>query len=259
MDSIPLLKGSVWGPHKSLRLGKTIWVNPLPTAYKLCSLNCLYCRFGASDNVATDIKPYIRDLPSADKILSELERILAIDTSFDTLALSGNGEPTLHPEFPKIVGGIRRLLTENRINKTFALLSNSTTLVKTEIRELVSEFDLPIFKLDAGNEEIFKRVNRPDPGVIFDDIVTELTRLGPEIHLQTVFVVGPRGNMNARDLESWMRIIRDIRPKVVEIYSINREFPGMGIEMVPQVILEKLAKKAERYAETQVIAYGNWK
>jgi len=259
METIPLLKGCVWGPFQSPRLGRTLWVNPLPTAYKLCSLNCLYCRLGASDNVATDVTPYKDDMPSAKRILSSLEDTLQKGADFDTIAVSGNGEPTLHPEFGTIVRGARRLLTENNIAKTFTLLSNSTTLVNEEIRELVSTFDLPIFKLDAGNRETFERVNRPDPHIVYDDVVAELTKLGPGIHLQTVFVAGPSGNMQARDLEAWMRIIREIKPKAVEIYSMNREFPGMGIEMVPLLILEKLAKKAEKYSKIPVVAYGNWR
>ncbi|MBD3285923.1 radical SAM protein [candidate division WOR-3 bacterium] len=259
METIPLLKGCVWGPFQSPRLGRTLWINPLPTAYKLCSLNCLYCRLGASDNVATDVTPYENDMPSAERILSSLEDTLLKGADFDTLAVSGNGEPTLHPEFGDIARGIRGLLADNDIKKTFALLSNSTTLVKEDIKNLVSEFDLPIFKLDAGREETFERVNRPDPHIKFEDIVTELKELGPGIHLQAVFVAGPSGNMNARDLEAWMKIIREIKPKAVEIYSTNREFPGMGIQMVPLVILEELAKKAEKYSKIPVVAYGNWR
>lgn len=259
MDAIPLLKGCVWGPIESPRLGRTLWVNPLPTAYKLCSFNCLYCRFGASDKVASDITPYLGDFPSVSKILSELEKTLKEGAEFDTLALSGNGEPTLHPGFPKLVHGIRELLKENKLSKTFALLSNSSTLIRDEIRELVGEFDLPIFKLEAGRIETFRRVNRPDPNVVFEDIVESLREVGSMIHLQTVFVVGPRGNMNAADIRLWMQIIRRIKPKVVEIYSINREFPSMGIEMVPLVILEELARKAQRNTGISVIAYGNWK
>ncbi|MBN2379548.1 radical SAM protein [candidate division WOR-3 bacterium] len=259
MERIPILKGCIWGPMESPRLGKTVWVNPLPVGYKLCSFNCLYCRLGASDTVAADITPYLRDLPSANKILTELERTLKRGADFDTLALSGNGEPTLHPDFPKLVYGTRRLLKQYKQDKTFALLSNSSTLVRREIRELVGEFDLSIFKLDAGRSEIFQRVNRPDPGLVFEDMVEELRKLGSRIHLQTVFVVGPRGNMDSNDIKLWMRTIMGIKPKVVEIYSINREYPGMGIEMVPLVILEELARKAQRNTGLEVVAYGNWK
>jgi len=259
MNPVPLLSGCIWGPLANPRFGQILWVNPLPTAYKLCSFNCLYCRFGASDKVVTDVTPYIGDIPSANKILAEVEKMLRKGVEFDTIALSGNGEPTLHPEFPKLVHGIRKILKEKKINKTYALISNSSILVKDEIMTLVDEFDLPIFKLDSGRQETFERVNRPAPGIKYSKIVEQLEKIGPNIHLQTVFLAGPRGNLNATDIRLWIQVVRQIKPKVVEIYSINREFPGMGIEMVPLVILEELARKAEKNTGVKVVPYGNWR
>jgi len=258
METMPWAEGCFYGPAASPRLGETLWINPLPVDYKLCSFNCLYCRLGPSDRVTSDVTPYLKDMPTVEKIVSMLEKALDEGVEFDTLALSGHGEPTLYPELIKLVRAISSLKQRRFAGKTFALLSNSSGLVREEVVRSVEFFDLPIFKLDAGKPSTFHRINQPEPGVVYEDIFTQLCKIGPRIHLQTVFVAGPRGNVNTDDIRVWMQAIKGIKPKTVEIYSINREFPGKGIEMVPLVVLEALARKAEAETGIPVDAFGKW-
>lgn len=259
METMPWAKGVLYGPAESPRLGETLWVNPLPIYYKLCSFNCLHCRLGESDKITSDVTPYVEDMPPVEKVAALLNRALDERIDFDTLALSGNGEPTLHPEFAKLVKEISRIKQQRFPGKTFTLLSNASGLVREDVMESVKHFDLTIFKLDAGQPSTFHRVNRPDPGVVYEEIVEQLCKVGAKAHLQTVFVAGPRGNLNAEDIKFWMQAIAQIKPKTVEIYSINREFPGKGIEMVPLALLETLARKTEVETGIAVDAFGHWK
>jgi wyosine [tRNA(Phe)-imidazoG37] synthetase (radical SAM superfamily) len=258
METMPWVKGCLHGPDSSERLGETLWVNPLPTEYKLCPFNCLYCRFGESSKVVADVAPYVKDMPELDYLMAELNCRLDDGVEFDTLAISGNGEPTLYPDFKKMVALISNLKEERFPGKTFALLSNASGLIHGDVIASVSDFDLPIFKLDAGNPSTFHRVNQPAEEVVYEQIVDKLKEIGPRVHLQTVFVAGPRGNMNKTDIDSWMQVIGEVNPKTVEIYSINREFPGMGIEMVPFLVLEALAKKTKAKTDVPVVAFGKW-
>jgi wyosine [tRNA(Phe)-imidazoG37] synthetase (radical SAM superfamily) len=239
-------------------LGQTLWVNPLPIKYKLCSFNCLYCRLGASDKIAADVTPYLDDLPSVDDIIATLRLRLDEGIEFDTLALSGNGEPTLHPDFLKLSLKIHKLLKRYYPHKTLALLSNSSGLVRKQIRESVDLYDLPIFKLDVGRPSSFYRINRPDPNVIYEDILAELRMIGPKVHVQTVLVGGPRGNMNDVDVNMWIQAMQGVKPKAIEIYSINREIPETGAQIVPAAELERLAHRVEDELGIPVAAFGNW-
>lgn len=258
METIPKSTSCLYGPVASPRLGDTLWVNPLPTKYKLCSFNCLYCRLGPSDKIAADVTPYVADMPTVEHILGELKTAFDEGIDFDTIALSGNGEPTLHPEFGKLVHKINSLVKERFPGTTLALLSNASRLVHEEVRETVDLFDLPIFKFDVGRPSSFYRINRPDPHVIYEDILLQLRKIGPKVHIQTVFVGGPRGNMDDTDIQMWIQVMADIRPKAVEIYSINRKIPEHGIEVVPVEELERLAQSVEEKIGVTVTAFGSW-
>jgi wyosine [tRNA(Phe)-imidazoG37] synthetase (radical SAM superfamily) len=239
-------------------LGDTLWVNPLPTKYKLCSFNCLYCRLGPSDKIAADVTPYVADMPTVEHILGELKTAFDEGMDFDTIALSGNGEPTLHPDFGKLVEKINSLVKERLPGTTLALLSNSSGLSRQDVLQTLDLFDLPIFKFDVGRPSSFYRINRPDPNVIYEDIFTQLRKVGSKIHIQTVFVGGPRGNMDDTDIRMWIQAMADIRPKAVEIYSINRRIPEHGIDVVPVEELEKLAQRVENEVGLPVVAFGEW-
>lgn len=258
MEAVPETKALLYGPADSPRLGFTLWVNPLPIKYKLCSFNCLYCRLTESDKVAPDGSEFTDDIPAVDDIVATLKLRLDENIDFDTLALSGNGEPTLHPDFLRLTKEIRRTLDSACPGKTFTLLSNSTGLVREEVFESVKFYDLPIFKFDVGRPSSFYRINRPHPAVVYEEILVKLRELGNNIHIQTVFVGGPRGNMNEVDVNLWMQAIADIKPKAVEIYSINRNIPDNGVEMVPEEGLEKMAAKVEEETGIPVAAFGNW-
>jgi wyosine [tRNA(Phe)-imidazoG37] synthetase (radical SAM superfamily) len=258
METIPKATSCLYGPVASPQLGDTLWVNPLPTKYKLCSFNCLYCRLGPSDKIAADVSPYVADMPTVEHILGELKTAFDEGINFDTIALSGNGEPTLHPEFDKLARKINPLVKERLPGTTLALLSNSSGLLREDVRETLDLFDLPIFKFDVGRPSSFYRINRPDPNIIYEDIFAQLVEVGPKIHMQTVFVGGARGNMNDVDIKMWMQAVAKIRPKAIEIYSTNRAIPEHGVEVVPTEELERLAQRVEDEMGVPVVAFGKW-
>jgi wyosine [tRNA(Phe)-imidazoG37] synthetase (radical SAM superfamily) len=258
METIPKATSCLYGPVASPRLGDVLWVNPLPTKYKLCSFNCLYCRLGPSDKIAADVSPYVADMPTVEQILGELKKTFDEGIDFDTIALSGNGEPTLHPEFGKLVRKINSSVKGRLPGTTLALLSNSSGLLHEDVLETLDLFDLPIFKFDVGKPSSFYRINRPDPDIIYEDIFAQLQKVGPKIHMQTVFVGGPRGNMNDADIKMWTRAAAEIRPKAIEIYSTNRAIPEHGVDVVPTEELEKLAQRVEAEVGVPVVAFGKW-
>ena len=97
---------TIFGPVVSRRLGISLGVNLLPTHFKLCTFNCIYCECGWTE--ADPLKT--SDFVSAEAILGMLdERLSAMHGAgekLDSITLAGNGEPTVHPEFPSIVDGV---------------------------------------------------------------------------------------------------------------------------------------------------------
>jgi wyosine [tRNA(Phe)-imidazoG37] synthetase (radical SAM superfamily) len=180
--------------------------------------------------------------------------VLTSDTAFDYLTFSGNGEPTLHPDFETIVRHIAALRDRHQPALKIALLSNSSAADRENVRRTLSLIDMPVFKLDVGNAAMFERVNRPARDVQFDSIVQSLSTL-TGIHLQTVLMYGDPSNADARELASYYGAVARIKPKEVQIYSLDRPVPNAKIIRVLPRDLEEIAARGTRETGVPFHAY----
>ncbi len=255
---LPLETSIVYGPIASRRLGRSLGVNLLPTRYKICSFDCIYCHYGATD--VKDVAPEVMaareaDFPSPSEVTRELESALRSHKGVACITFSGNGEPTLHPYFAEVAFEVRRLRDRICPDARIALFSNATTLVRSEIRAALQHVDLPILKLDAGDAVTFTRIDRPAPEIDFDDLVASLVQLPAPI-VQTVLVDGPATNAGGAAFERWMETLVAIRPRAVQLYSTDYPVPDGTVGRVPPYRLRQLADVAERRIGAPVRAYG---
>ena len=130
------------------------------------------------------------------------------------MTFSGNGEPTLYPHFAELVPKLKQLISRIRPSVQLALLSNSSTVSRTGLHAAFDQIDLPIFKLDAGDQATFEALNRPCPGIRIEDIVKGLTRLATRVKLvvQTVICPGPLKNWEGAPFEAWVSAVKTINP-----------------------------------------------
>jgi len=240
-----------YGPVFSRRLGRSLGVNLLPADRKVCTFNCIYCHYGYATPVASSEGI---EFPLTDWVLAAVEESIRRYPYADYLTFSGNGEPTLHPQFPEIVAGVRRLLDGMTHRLRFAILSNSTTAHRPEIREALALFDAPILKLDAGDAATFAALNRPAPGVNLERIVEGLKGI-PGLITQTVFVDGKVSNVRGEPFEAWLAALAEIRPVHVQVYSTDRPVPDAGVERVPSAELRRIAEEVQRRTGLQATAY----
>jgi wyosine [tRNA(Phe)-imidazoG37] synthetase (radical SAM superfamily) len=238
---LEMQEGIIYGPIDSRRLGKSLGINLMPWRFKLCTFNCVYCHYGPTDELSVDIGEYADDLPDSDEVVRAVEETLKSPLEFGYVTFSGNGEPTLHPDFPELVDEVVVLRDRYRPDAKVALLSNSSALARAGVRETVRKIDVPVFKLDAGTERTFRAINRPAPGVEFDDIIERLSSLDGVL-VQTVLVDGAPSNVGDGELENYFDLIAGIRPIEVHIYSIDRPVPDAGISLVPPERLEDIAR-----------------
>ena len=251
---LELQKGVIYGPIASRRLGRSMGINLMPTKYKLCSFNCVYCHYGLTDKLSHKMGPFIADLPDFDRVIKEVDDILKSKEEFDYLTFSGNGEPTLYPKFTELAAEIARLRDHYRPSVKIALLSNSTGLIHAGVRQAVDRIDMPVFKLDAGSKEKFKSINRPAKGIGFEKIVDQLAALGG-IVLQTVFLDGTPGNIGDSDIKTYFEKVKHIKPRAVHIYSIDRPVPNPDIKRVQPGKLKEIARYGKEKTGVRVIAF----
>ena len=244
----------LYGPIDSRRLGKSLGINLSPYKNKLCSFNCIYCHYGWTKRHTLDSTPYIDDLPKADNVVAAVEQAMKSPLEFAYVTFSGNGEPTLHPDFPEMVEKVVRLRDKYRPEAKVALLSNSSGLLYDGVREVIPLLNLPVFKIDAGTEDVFKIINRPAEGMSFDILIEKLTSL-KDIYIQTVMIDGDPCNISKEELTAWFGHLKRIRPVEVHIYSIDRPVPGENIKLVSPQKLEEIAKRGQEEAGVIIRAF----
>ncbi len=250
-----LLKpGITYGPVNSRRLGRSMGINLMPGTFKLCSFNCIYCHYGWTRIITTDMEPYRDDLPTRTEVVAAVEKALCSSDDFEYITFSGNGEPTLHPDFPELVNDIGQLRDKYRPQVKIGLLSNSTGLERESVRASISGIDFPMFKLDAGIETTFRIINRPAKGVDFHAIVERLSGLSG-ILIQTVLIDGTPNNTSDEELDAYFALLGRIHPREVHIYSIDRPVPQTDIRLVPPERLRQIADEGRQKTGIEIKAF----
>lgn len=219
---LQLQRQIVYGPVRSRRLGGSLGINLLSTEVKVCSYNCLYCQYGWNEPPGPEGPRY----PGVPEILESVEKaLLMLPRPPAYITFSGNGEATLHPDFPSIVEGVTRIRHRIAPSSRTAILSNSSTVARREIRDALSRLDVRIMKLDAGNPETLRAYNQPSPDVEFDAVLEGLERLA-DVTIQALFTAGPLGNAGPDNVRDWIgRLIR-IAPRTVQVYTLDRGYPS---------------------------------
>lgn len=242
MDVLPLETGIVYGPIRSRRLGLSLGINLLPTDYKLCSFDCVYCHYGRTD--VKSLSADVRALPWSNEVLRKVAAALREHPNIDAITFSGNGEPTLHPAFPKIAAAVRELRDELAPNAKLALFSNATTARLAHVREALALFDLPMLKLDAGDPRTLSAINRPAPEVSWEHIVAGLGQV-PNLIIQSVLIDGKASNVKGAALEAWVETLAQLKPIHVQIYSTEYPVPESGVERVLPYELQRIAEEVK--------------
>lgn len=236
MPALPLQPGIVYGPVLSRRLGRSLGVNLLPTTHKVCSFDCIYCQYGRT--VEHTMHPKRSELPVVSEVLASVRKAILKPRTFETITFSGNGEPTLHPDFPEIVLGVKELRDQHRPSVKLALLSNASKMNDPTIVKTMELIDMPILKLDAGDDLTFIKINKPIGSVRFPEILKGLKRIKPVI-IQSVLFDGKVSNAYGIAYESWVSAVSAIHPDKVQIYSTERPTASGKVEcLIPEKLTQ---------------------
>lgn len=225
-----LREDTVFGPIHSRRLGNSLGINLLPTKGKICNFDCIYCECGWNADGRSDTV-----IPSAAQVRTALEdklmQLLLDGTPVDSITFSGDGEPTLNPEFPRIIDDTLALRAAYYPSAQVSVLSNATRVHVDAVFEALRKVDNPIMKIDAPTDELAARINRPAPGYSVERTVQALKRFQGDFVLQTMFLKSSDFDSASPEvLGPWMDIVRELRPRLVQLYSIDRPTPAEGLQ-----------------------------
>ncbi len=200
------------------------------------------------------LSPGIEDMPTISQVTSAVEKALKKPRSLDFLTFSGNGEPCIHPDFPAIVRSVKEIATRLRPNAKLALLSNSSRVMVPEILSAICLFDAPMMKLDAGDEDTFFAINQPVENIRFEDIVGGLKEI-PNLIIQSILIDGAYSNVRGAAFNSWVDVLREIKPQEVHIYSSERPTADEEVVCVSPAKLMKIEEELNSRFGLNVTAY----
>lgn len=220
----------VFGPIHSRRLGSSLGINLLPEKGKLCNFDCIYCECGWNRDGRDD-----KRIPTADDLRkaldSKLSECKAAGIGIDSITFSGDGEPTLNPDFGRIIDITLELRDSYYPEAVVSVLSNATRISRPSVFEALKKVDNPILKIDAPTSELAKLINQPEGDYRVEDVVNDLKRFEGDFVLQTMFLKSDDFDSSSPEvLEGWMNIVREVRPREVMVYTIDRETPKKGLK-----------------------------
>lgn len=223
----------IFGPVKSRRLGISLGINLLPSDGKVCTFDCLYCECGFNAD-----RKAKKPLPTREEVATMLEAKLQEMKHNgeipDVLTFAGNGEPTIHPAFVEIIDDTIALRDKHCPSAKVSVLTNATLITRENVFEALKKVDNNILKLDTVDSDYISAIDRPTGRYDLDVIIERMKAFEGKCVIQTMFL---KGNIEGRDVDNtgdeyvtpWIAIVKEIAPREVMIYTIDRETPAKGL------------------------------
>lgn len=250
-DQTVLFHSCVFGPIRSRRLGVSLGINLSPDDGKVCTFDCLYCEAGYNaQGTGTTGLPGREVVAQA--LRSKLEAMRDASETLDVITFSGNGEPTMHPEFAGIVDDTLALRDEFFPQAAVSVLSNSTCLNRPDVAAALRKVDNNILKLDSAVESTMRLIDRPvAKSFTVEKVLPLLSEFAGQCVVQTMMLRGAHNgqlvdNTTPEEIEALCRAYKAIRPRSIMLYSIDRSTPEENLVKVPA---EELRAIGSRIAE----------
>lgn len=172
---------TVYGPIETAQLGRVLGVDMVASHRKYCSYDCIYCQSAKRTHGVFRRRQFVG--------ITWVQAILEKEKPFDAdyVVFSGMGEPTLASNLGEAIQLVKSLL-----GLPVAVLTNSSLLPREDVRRDLDDADLVVAKLDAPNEELYQRINRPFVPYSFEEILAGLQQFRTEyrgrLALQATFL-----------------------------------------------------------------------
>ncbi len=253
-----LFHSTIFGPIHSRRLGTSLGVNLTPDDGKICSFDCLYCEagFNAQGPGTTGFAPRGE---VARLLEAKLADMVGKGDKLDVITFSGNGEPTLHPDFASVVDDTLRLRDQYFPDAKVSVLTNSTRLGSAKVCAALEMVDNNILKLDSAIDDTVRMLDRPnDPGFKIENVIDRLSRFAGTGIIQTMMLRGewegkPIDNTTEPEIEALIEAYRRIRPREIMLYSIDRPTPARTLEKISSDELRAIGARIREAAAIPVL------
>lgn len=248
--------GVAYGPLESRRLGSSLGVNLLGPV-KICSFDCPYCELGFTQIRMNQLKsdlvfPSVTHVDEGLRI--KMRALIAEAKTVNAITISGNGEPTLHPEFLECVQAIVSARDELMPDTKIVALTNGAHCDNKRVVHGLNQVDERMVKIDAGGEHTFKRVNKPLVRANISKITSGARKL-KDVIVQSLFVQGAVDNTSIEDVEDWLEIVGIIQPRAVHLTTIDRIPAAPGLIKADEDTLYTIASRLKRKLQVECLVF----
>lgn len=249
----------VFGPVRSRRLGISLGINLMPADGKVCSFDCIYCECGFNAHHRPKLpRPSYSEVIEA--LRAKLQEMQNQGMLPDVLTFAGNGEPTLHPQFPEIIDKVLALRNEFCPQAKVSVLSNATTCMRPNVKAALLKVDNNIQKLDTVSSDYISFVDRPQGHYSVKEIVAALKAFHGHVIVQTLFMKGQSGGQNVDNTTDsyvlpWIDALKTIQPERVMVYTIDRLTPEPLLQKATPKELDLIAGKLRQEGLQVEVAY----
>jgi wyosine [tRNA(Phe)-imidazoG37] synthetase (radical SAM superfamily) len=226
-------EGIVYGPVRSRRLGRSLGVDLTPRGCLICNFDCAYCEPGQP--VDARCAPH---WPTPGEVGSALRNAFFQVGPLDSITIAGRGEPTLHPHFPAVVAEVLAESRRARPEVPVRILSNGSRTTNPVVRRALDLLDERIVTLDAAAE----RVDRPGARLPLGARIQAFCMLR-DFTVQACFVDGTVGNVDERSVGEWVELLAELRPRAVQVYTIDRPPRAPGVRPASSRQLEAISRR----------------
>lgn len=244
----------IYGPVTSQRYGTTLGVNLLGRD-KVCSYNCVYCSLGSTALTMNKVrKDYV--FPALDDIKDAFRTYIRKSVPVDAVVVSGNGEPTLYPEFDEAMRMITHLRDEHLPGKKVVVLTNGAHLDSKKTVVGLNLADERVIKVDAGNDVLLQKVNDPLIRINMAKFLSGVHKL-KDCTIQSMFFAGDVDNTTNEAIEEWIEVIGMIKPKAIQLCTLTR-MPKThpGLNAVDEDTLYSIAFKLRKRTQLEANVFG---
>jgi len=168
----------IFGPVPSRRLGCSLGINNIFP--KFCSYSCVYCQVGRTSKWEVKPRTFYQPEVIQAAVVAQLEAAHRAGNTIDYLTFVPDGEPTLDVHLGEAIDLLRPLGVK------IAVISNSSLIWREDVRDILSKADWVSLKVDAVDETIWKRINRPYKILKLHEIMNGIRQFAKQFHGQLV-------------------------------------------------------------------------
>ena len=245
-----LYNNIIFGPIQSRRLGVSLGVNLLPIESKLCSFDCIYCECGWNgDHVGP--RRFNKHEDVKQMLATTLQQMNDEGRLPDVITFAGNGEPTMHPEFEQIIDDTIALRDQYCPSAKVSVLSNATQIHREDVCRALRRVDNNILKLDSAFDSTVRLMNKPAADYTVSTTIERMKHFSGQMTLQTMFLRGEYqgqhiDNTSDEEVAAWLQLVKEISPRQVMVYSLDRDTPCKTLEKISRNELMDIAQQVEK-------------